>query len=36
VGRFARQNVLINHRRPAAAEITSVAAEPFVLNARLF
>lgn len=30
------QNVLINHRHPAAAEITIVAAEPFVLDARLF
>lgn len=30
------QNVLISHRHPAAAEIKTVAAEPFVLDARLF
>jgi len=30
------QNVLINHRHPAAAEITIVAAEPFALDTRLF
>lgn len=30
------QNVLINHRHPAAAAITIVAAESFVLDARLF
>lgn len=30
------QNMLINHRHPAAAGIKIVAAEPFVLDARLF
>jgi len=30
------QNVLINHRHPAAAEITIIAAEPFILDTRLF
>jgi RES domain-containing protein len=30
------QNVLINHRHPAAADITIVSAEPFVLDTRLF
>ena len=30
------RNVLINHRHPAAARITIVGAEPFVLDARLF
>lgn len=30
------QNVLINHRHPAAVAITIVAAEPFVLATRLF
>ena len=30
------QNVLINHRHPAAARITIVAVEPFVLDVRLF
>jgi hypothetical protein len=29
-------NVLVNHRHPAAAEITIAASEPFVLDARLF
>lgn len=29
-------NVLINHRHPAAADITIVAVEPFVLDPRLF
>jgi RES domain-containing protein len=29
-------NVLINHRHPAAAEITIIAAEVFVLDTRLF
>jgi RES domain-containing protein len=29
-------NVLINHRHPAAAEITMIAAETFVLDTRLF
>ena len=29
-------NVLINHRHPAAAEITIVAVEPFKLDVRLF
>jgi len=29
-------NVLINHRHPAAAEITIIAAEAFVLDMRLF
>lgn len=29
-------NVLINHRHPDAARITVVAAEPFVLDTRLF
>jgi RES domain-containing protein len=29
-------NMLINHRHPAAAEITLVETEPFVLDARLF
>jgi RES domain-containing protein len=30
------QNVLVNHRHPTAAEITILAAEPFVLDVRLF
>ena len=30
------QNVLINHRHPAAAKIILVTAEPFVLDVRLF
>lgn len=30
------QNVLINHRHPAVAQITMTAAEPFALDARLF
>jgi hypothetical protein len=29
-------NVLINHRHPAAAEITIAAAEAFALDTRLF
>ena len=29
-------NVLISHRHPAAGQITIIAAEPFVLDARLF
>ncbi len=29
-------NVLINHRHPAAAEISVIAAETFVLDTRLF
>lgn len=30
------QNVLINHRHPAATDITIVSADPFVLDTRLF
>jgi RES domain-containing protein len=30
------QNVLVNHRHPAAAAILLLAAEPFVLDTRLF